>query len=111
MSELLDRLLELTEDALGRLDLMAYEELEQWVNDREALISEIRMQPPESFRVEERRRKAQQELHLAAELIARMEDLREEASSHLNRVETARVQRSAYDVTYTPDSFFIDKKK
>ncbi|MEO3947298.1 flagellar protein FliT [Gorillibacterium sp. CAU 1737] len=111
MDELLDQLVRLTEGTLSRMGELTVEELEEWVDAREGLVSEILLQPPESFHSEERRRTAQLELRLSAKLISRMEELRNEASQHLNKVGTARTQRSAYDVAYTPESFYFDKKK
>ncbi|WP_438435474.1 flagellar protein FliT [Gorillibacterium sp. sgz500922] len=111
MDELLDRLLFLTEDVLGRLEELTSDELAEWVKAREALIEQIRRQPSKEFRGEERRRKVDRLLGQSPAIVARMEELRAEAAGHLNKRGQARLQKSAYDAVVAPDSFYIDKKK
>jgi len=111
MDELLDQLLALTENAVDHLDRMTFQELAEWVQAREEIIAQIRRQPAEQFRGEERRRKVEQLLSQSPALVARMEELRAEAALHLNKVGKARMQKDVYDSAYTPDSFFIDKRK
>ncbi|WP_426450519.1 flagellar protein FliT [Paenibacillus sp. S-38] len=112
MREHMEALEALTEGMVSRLSEALYEELEQFVRDREEIILSIRRSlqtNPES--AAEYAERVQQVLRQDESIMGRMEELRSEAAEQLQKVDTARTQRGAYDKAYTPDSLFFDKRK
>lgn len=91
---------------------MLFEELEEFVEKRQVLIDSIRekFSGQSALSIEE-------ESHLKAvlrrdpEIIERMQQLKGEAANWLQHRELAKIQRSAYETAYTPDSFLMDRKK
>ncbi|AFH59233.1 flagellar protein FliT [Paenibacillus caseinilyticus] len=112
MREHIEALETLTAGMASRLPEAEYEELEQFVREREEIILSIRRglhTNPEAASLYAER--VQQVLRQDEAIMECMEALRSEAAGQLQKVDTARTQRGAYDKAYTPDSLFFDKRK
>jgi hypothetical protein len=102
---------ELTRDILEKLTRVNYEELADFVEQREKLTAELiesfRQSPP----VAEEQLKLRSLLAYDQQLCGRMDVLKLEASHWLLNRNQAKMQRSAYETGYTPDSFLMDRRK
>jgi len=111
MADRLKALEELTQAMLNRLLQADYEEMTEFVKQRERLTEEL----IHSFQQEEPDLEEQQKLKdlldYDHQLTNRMYTMKLEASQWLMNRNQAKVQRSAYESSYTPDSFLMDRKK
>lgn len=108
LSTLIVELKMLTEGMLARLSRATYEELESFVEQRGRLIQAIQGLP-----VDEAERKAhlptvQNILSFDGIFIQRMEDLKDEATNGLKRMNQAKSQKSAYAADYSPESILFN---
>ncbi|WP_083684203.1 hypothetical protein [Paenibacillus sp. FSL R7-0273] len=105
-------LVDITLNITNRLNTCSFEELEEFVEERQILIDSIRerFSGRSSFSIEE-------ESHLKAvlrrdpEILERMQQLKSEAAKWLQQRELAKAQRNAYEAVYTPGSILMDRKK
>lgn len=109
MDKLLKALENLTLDLVANLKKLSYDQLEEFVEKREQLITQ--MQSMEQVFSETDRMLIQSILRYDTEIASRMNCLKEEAGLGMGKIDRARVQKVAYDVEYTPDSVFFDKRK
>ncbi|MCZ8523603.1 MULTISPECIES: flagellar protein FliT [Paenibacillus] len=112
MLEHIEALETLTESMASRLQEAGYEEVEQFVRDREEIVLSIRralQQNPEQASTYAER--VQRLLRHDEAISGRIEALRSEAAGQLQKVDTAKTQRGGYDKAYTPDSLFFDRRK
>jgi len=88
-----------------------YEQLEAFVEERQIIIDGL----TEQFAVQaaslNEKMEIEQLLSNDHEIVARMNVLRLEAQDWLHKRGQAKTQRNAYESSYTPDSFLMDKKK
>ncbi|MFC3747570.1 hypothetical protein [Paenibacillus sp. GCM10012306] len=111
MDKLIVDLNSLTQDIMNRLYDLAYEEIEEFVEERQKLVDSL------VFEVERGKPTSAQKLEITRilehdpEIMARMNALRLEAQDWLYKRNQAKAQRSAYEAAYTPDSFLMDRKK
>ncbi|MCK6075675.1 hypothetical protein [Paenibacillus silvae] len=106
--EYIDCLYDLTLQVIHRLDVINYEEMASFVDQRESLVNNMKadgIQLNESDKA-----KVEQLLEYDQILINKMSLLKNEAASWLNKQGTIRVQKNAYSSNYAPDSLFFDMK-
>ena len=110
MDNALERLEQLTQSVISRLDEVGFEDLAEFVEQRERLIHEIQQSEigPEMYVFRE---KVQMLLEQDSAILNKMERLKEEARQGMNQMHAAKKRRSAYDGKYIADSVFFDKKK
>ncbi|GIP21744.1 flagellar protein FliT [Paenibacillus sp. J22TS3] len=111
MDNLITELRGLTESIVARLQFTSYEELEDFVAERQRIIDELnRLKETTPFNVLEREQ-LEEILRADAVILMRMETLRNEASDWLQQRGQAKVQRNAYEAAYTPDSILMDRRE
>lgn len=106
--EYLDRLYDLTLEVINRLDVINYEDMASFVDQREFLVNNMKA---DCIKLNETDKvKVEQLLKYDQMLNNKMLLLKNEAASWLNKRETIRVQKDAYSSNYAPDSLFFDMK-
>lgn len=116
MDNLLARLEKLTDEVVNRLAEITYEELTQFVEERERLISEIQRAGNLIAETTEEQRtgylqKASRILSHDEVILNKMERLKNEAGVELAKFNSARKGKAVYHTDYIPDSAFFDRKK
>ncbi|MDP5275891.1 flagellar protein FliT [Chengkuizengella axinellae] len=111
MDSLIPQLESLTKQTYDQLKSITYKELEQFVNKRESIINQMK----NSGITDEQKQLFQQTIvnitRYDKEILMKMKQLKDEASQELNKIQSGRKQKSAYQNAYTADSVFFDKKK
>ncbi|USB32830.1 flagellar protein FliT [Paenibacillus sp. YPG26] len=111
MDKLIEELKSLTESIVARLQFTSYEELEDFVAERQRIIDELnRLKDSTPFNSFEREQ-LEEILRADSVILMRMEVLKNEASDWLQQRGQAKVQRNAYETAYTPDSILMDRRK
>lgn len=114
MDELFGQLLGLTEEAVERSAAMTNDEWRDFMSRRTALILQIRRTDAET---EDAARGRYQPIverlaQLDREIVARMADLRDEASKQLQGIQAGRRQRQVYEhEDIMEEGFFVDKRR
>lgn len=123
MAEWIEQLERLTETAAANIREMTHEELLHFVEERGRLIDQARRAERESRTAAgaeqsqsknegtDLQRRVHKLLAHDAAIRARMEELLREHEGSFGKVQQAKRQKTAYDMEYTPDSLFFDKKK
>lgn len=125
MAEWIEQLERLTETAAANIREMTHEELLHFVEERGRLIDQARRAERESgaagtagaelshsqHESTDLQRRVHKLLAHDAAIRARMEELLREHEGSFGKVRQAKRQKTAYDMEYTPDSLFFDKKK
>ncbi|WP_339318582.1 hypothetical protein [Paenibacillus sp. FSL R10-2734] len=111
MDELIESLKELTLGITDRLEETTYEELEAFVEDRQELVDSIAEQTAICKSSPAQKQEINRILEFDNVILDRMNALRLEAQDWLQKRNQAKVQRSAYEAAYTPDSFLMDRRK
>ncbi|MFF2018108.1 hypothetical protein [Paenibacillus sp. NPDC058177] len=111
MDSLILQLEELTNELIVRLDMTTYEELEQFIIERQTVIDCIEVSYNVSTVTEPQKERVRLLLKHDSSITHRMETLRNEAQEWLQQRNIAKVQRDMYNTAYTPDSFLMDRKK
>ncbi|MFD1953956.1 hypothetical protein ACFSL6_07105 [Paenibacillus thailandensis] len=101
-------LLEKTTELVNRIDTTEYQEWSSLVELRESVLAEAMNKPGLS---EEEKQLLRQIGEFDSVVTARMITLKQEAQSGLQKIRNTRMQKKAYQIDYTPDSFFYDIKK
>jgi hypothetical protein len=96
---------------VNRLDEADYEELEAFVEKREALMEQIRTQEEQKPFLANHSERVSRILEHDHAIKGRMLALKLEASDALARMDQGKKQKSAYEAAYSPDSYFFDKRK
>lgn len=102
---------ELTEAILNRLNQTSYEELESFVEERQILMDEITQRLKDQTPTSDQKSRLSAILQTDTLLIGRMQTLKDEAAEWLRQRNHARAQRDVYEMTYTPDSYLMDRRK
>lgn len=110
MDNYITSLEELTQALLHRLDQTSYEELEQFVEQRQGLVDEIRRIAETQPYTDDQRSRLETLLQADSSILGRMEELRDEAGQWLKNRGQAKIQRNVYETSYTPDSILMDKR-
>jgi len=111
MDELILSLDQLTRSIVNRLQETTYEELELFVEDRQELVDSIAEQADICQSTPAQKQEINRILEYDNVILDRMNALRLEAQDWLQKRNQAKVQRSAYEAAYTPDSFLMDRRK
>ncbi|WP_339799072.1 hypothetical protein MKY19_28110 [Paenibacillus sp. FSL R5-0744] len=111
MDELILSLDQLTRSIVNRLQETTYEELELFVEDRQELVDSIAKQVALCPTTSAQKQEINRILEYDNVILDRMNALRLEAQDWLQKRKQAKVQRSAYEAAYTPDSFLMDRRK
>lgn len=111
MDELIHSLDMLTREMMDGLQEVTYEELEDFVEERQKLVDSITQEVEICPATPAQKQEINRILSHDNELLDRMNALRQEAQNFLTKRGQAKVQRNAYETAYTPDSFLMDRKK
>lgn len=111
MDEMVYRLETLMRETVERLEETSLEDMEAFVQAREVIISEMKQFGADSFRDPSLKEAVGRVMELDVSILSRMEALKEEASTGLNKTRAARMQRNGYESKYAADSVFFDRKK
>lgn len=111
MDELILSLNQLTREMMSRLQEATYEELEDFVEERQKLVDAIAEKVACSPSTPAQKREINRILENDNALLDRMNELRMEAKEWLQKRSQAKVQRSAYEAAYSPDSLLMDRRK
>ncbi|OMF91065.1 flagellar protein FliT [Paenibacillus sp. FSL R7-0337] len=111
MDELTNELDKLTETLSTHLHDATYEELEAFVERRQKLVELIKQEVEECQPTSAQKDAIRRILEQDPAIMARMNAHRLEAQDFLQKRGQAKIQRSAYEAAYTPDSFLMDRKK
>ncbi|MBP2109953.1 flagellar protein FliT [Paenibacillus silagei] len=111
MDELIRNLDRLTGEMMDRLQDATYEELEDFVEERQNLVDSITQEVEFCPATQAQKQGINLILSHDNELLDRMNALRQEAQDFLQKRGQAKIQRNAYETAYTPDSFLMDRKK
>lgn len=113
MDKLITELEELTRQGLLDLSSMDYEQVDEFMDQRNLIVDEmLKMVPSLREKIIYRGRIKAVLSHDQA-FIARMTELKDEASLQLTKLDKGRTQRNAYDMdsAYDVGSVLFDKKK
>ncbi|MBD0384160.1 flagellar protein FliT [Paenibacillus sedimenti] len=110
MDEVIAKLEQLTADVLQQIDSIEWEALEQFVENRDELISELG-QFSTSVPSEAQRERIQKILTHDLTIIQRMVVYKSEAESQISKLSNAQKTKNAYNSYYSSESHFVDKRK
>lgn len=117
MADWLNELEQLTFSVMENLKEMTDQELLHFVEERERILDALKRDDADSSKDKhadfdgDTRRRIQQLLQYDGMIQARMQAMLSEYGLTFSKVQAAKKQKSAYDIEYTPDSLFFDKKK
>ncbi|WP_136607134.1 hypothetical protein [Paenibacillus dokdonensis] len=103
------QLVHLTKDIVERIDRVEYKDLASFSDKREEIVRKI--ETVKTHLSEENKLELKNLCQFDHAILTRMNRLKKEAGDWLLRQETIKVQRSAYQADYSPDSMFFDRKK
>ena len=110
MDELLTMLEELTQRVVVNLEQVDYEQLHQFVKERQELVDLMSgLQDTELTKLQSAR--LVNILDYDRTISNRMVFLKEEAGNWLSQRQMAKFQQGAYETRYVPDSILMDYKK
>ena len=108
MTALVQGLYEKTTELVKRLEVAEYEEFTALVELREEALHELQRRKGLS---EEEKRMLRQIGEFDTAIVARMDELKQEAAQGSRRMAQSRHQQKMYQAAYTAESFFFDKRK
>ncbi|GGD92181.1 flagellar protein FliT [Paenibacillus nasutitermitis] len=111
MNKTISGLEELTQHMMSQLNRASYEELSNFVDQRQVLVDEIRLMAAESPLTAEELERLRNVLSHDAVILGRMQMLKSEAGDWLQQRGQAKIQRNVYEAAYSPDSILMDKRK
>lgn len=111
MDKQLEELRILTEALLLRLDQASAEELSEFVEKRQQVLDQILESAKQDLMNSLQKDKLLAITRYDAQIIQRMEYYRQEASDWLQQRKQAKAQRNAYEVSYSPNSILMDRRK
>lgn len=113
MDKLINELDTLTMRFVDRMDQATYEEVEEFVENREKLVLSIQQKwsAGENPDVEPYKNKVARILSYDSAITAVIHRLKQEAELHLGKTAQAKMQRTAYEPHFTPDAYMFDQKK
>jgi hypothetical protein len=110
IEQIILKLANLTLQCVDKLNIISYEELQQFLLIRESLILELqRMEIPSEVGASFRDQVAEILKHDEA-ILAKMNSFKESAGIQVARMTASRKQKDAYQSQYS-ESYFFDKKK
>jgi len=111
MNNTISGLEELTHQLMGRLNQVSYEELSNFVEQRQSLVDEISRMSEAIPLTAAEKQQLQAILQSDSVILGRMGILKSEAGDWLQQRGQAKIQRNVYEAAYTPDSILMDKRK
>lgn len=111
MDELIDQLEKLTNTVLDQLDTASYEDMEQFVEERQKIIDSIDRLVQGGTLTKHQKMRVQLLLQHDSTIIHRMQILKNEAQDWLQQRNVAKAQRNVYDSAYSPESILLDRRK
>lgn len=102
---------QLTFSVTTNLNQLDFEQMQQFVEDRQLIVDEMNIVGATSQLTHEQSGKLANILKNDVVISQRMESLKEEAGSWLLQRQAAKSQRGAYEASYTPDSILMDYRK
>ncbi|MDF2645158.1 MAG: hypothetical protein K0Q73_963 [Paenibacillus sp.] len=110
MDNVIERLEQLTNDVLAKLDTIEWEDLEHFVEARDELICELN-ECIAAVPTEVQRERIRRILSHDKIIVHRMTFFKSEAEAQISKMSNAQKTRSAYNSYYSSESHFVDKKK
>lgn len=110
MDKALTQLEELTSEVLQRLSGMAMVDFEAFVHSRNLLIDQLRSDERNDEERARYKERVERILEQDAFILARMEQVKNEALQKLQTLNDSRKQRHAYEAGHGENSFFYDQK-
>lgn len=101
----------ITQDIINRLENCSYEELNDFVEQRQIMIDQLEQHVRKQSIGVIQQNQLRELLKADPVILERMQQLKSEAAKWLQQREQAKAQRSAYEAAYTPDSFLMDRRK
>jgi hypothetical protein len=109
MDNFLRVLQQITHEAISDLNHLGYEQLEAFVERRDQIINQMKS-IEQNFNDQEKKL-IKEILQYDGIILTRMQKLQDDAGTSVEKLDQARVQKTAYDPIYAPDSLFFDKKR
>jgi len=111
MCSSLDKLNELTLKMVDRLSIADYEELVDFVDNREQLAGSVLKQRQEENWTKEDQALLDRILEYDQAILSRMNSLKLEAGSQIKRMNQAKMQKTGYNAPFhLPDSILMDRR-
>ncbi|OAB41849.1 hypothetical protein [Paenibacillus antarcticus] len=111
MDKLIDQLEQLTNTIIDRLDTVSFEEVEQFVEERQEFITMIEILLQSSTMSNHQKVRIQNLLQHDSSIVNRMQILMDEAREWLQQRNIAKAQRNVYDSAYSSESILMDRFK
>ncbi|MNI03249.1 hypothetical protein D3C87_558890 [compost metagenome] len=111
MDNLISSLEDLTHSVVSRIQYISSEDLEVYVEERQQIIDEITSLKQQVPYTPDQKERLNHIVKQDSIILGRMSSLKNEASNWLLQRGQAKVQRSAYEAAYTPDSMLMDRRE
>jgi len=111
MDKWIDLLEQLTNTMIDRLDTVSYEEIEQFVEERQKVIDMIELWVQSDTLTKQQKERIQLLLQHDSSIVNRMQILMDEAREWLQQRNMAKAQRNVYDSEYSSESVLMDRFK
>jgi cytoplasmic iron level regulating protein YaaA (DUF328/UPF0246 family) len=111
MDDLVLKLKQLTDQLVETLDNATYEEIDEFVQQREEIMTEFQTRKFSSSELDNNRETMKQILQHDQIILERMKALKDEATQSINKISSGKAQKNAYDKFYSMDGVYFDKKK
>ncbi|WP_054957473.1 hypothetical protein [Paenibacillus dakarensis] len=111
MDEKIQNLERLTNDFIQRINSLEYEQVEEFVENRESITESILSELSHSTLTEAQKHRLKMLLQYDSMILGKMQSLKEEAREWTIRQNQIKAQHSAYESAYTTDSILMDKRK
>lgn len=111
MIKLITKLNQITEQVLANIDETTFEQLEQFIAERDDLVKSLQATFNHSQVTTEMQQTIREILEHDKTIITRMEALRDEATQSMHKIAQGKSQKDVYDSPYTMDAIYFDKKK
>lgn len=111
MDELIAQLKQITEEVTAKIDEVTFEELEQFVAERDKMITSLQAMSLQAEATAEHRQTVQSILQQDTIIMARIQALKDEASQSIHKIAQGKSQRDVYESPYSMDAIYFDKKK
>ncbi|HEY0826855.1 MAG TPA: flagellar protein FliT [Bacilli bacterium] len=111
MDKLIGELEQITLQCIEEIEASTYEQLIDFVEQREQMIDRLKNQPAEAADKLKHQSAIQRILQYDAVIRVRMNKLKLEARVELDRISSGRKQKDRYSPSFNADAVFFDKKK
>lgn len=105
------KLEELTQQMLLGLETSSYEEMEQFTDTREQIVTTLTLYFGKHPSTEEDKKRIEHVLSFDALIRERMDVLKNEAAQWLVQRNQSKTQRNAYETAYMPEAYLMDSRK